>query len=427
MLKYHIQTIELLATGGAASINFNSVPQIYDDLYLVWSTRYVPSSGMTKTKIIFNGSSSNFSYLLLQGNGATTASGANTINLGGMNNGSDTTANTFSSNQMYISDYTSNLNKNYSVDAVSENNATTAYQDIWSGLWSNSAPITNIALSGDVNFAQYSSASLYGIKRGSDGQTISFPFIEGGTVTTSGAYTYHTFRSSGTLKVNRSTSVETLLVAGGGSSGTSYSGGGGAGGVLQSSGTLAVGEYSAVVGAGGAGSNGSDSSISSFVAIGGGRGADGGRNNGFAGGSGGGGGGVTSSPNTLGGAGTAGQGNNGGQGTVGISSYELSGGGGGAGAVGGNATTSVSGNGGVGTNTYSAWASATSSGASGYYAGGGAGGHWYRTSGSAGIGGGGAVDTAGTVNTGGGGGGRYLGGAGFAGGSGIVIIRYLTP
>lgn len=422
MLKYHIQTVELTST--QASISFNNIPQDYSDLVAVYSLRS-SSGGPFNIYIAFNGSTSSFSSRNLEGDASSTYSNT-TARYVGVGTGATETANTFGNGKLTILNYSGNTNKSFSADSVNESNATLAYQTLHAGLWSNTSPISSIDFTG-ATFAIGSSISLYGIKRGSDRQTLFYPALEGGTVTTSGGYTYHTFRSSGTLTVNRDVLVETLLVGGGGSSGVGYSGGGGAGGVVQSSMTLLAGRYNTIVGAGGADGNGSDSTLSSATAVGGGRGANGGRNNGFDGASGGGGGGVVSSPNTLGGTGIVGQGNNGGQGTVGISSYEVSGGGGGAGAVGGNATTSTSGNGGAGTGSYSAWASATSSGASGYYGGGGAGGHWYRTSGTAGIGGGGSVDNPGTANTGGGGGGRYLGGAALAGGSGIIIVRYLTP
>jgi hypothetical protein len=432
MLKYHIQTVEL--TSAQASISFNSIPQDFTDLYFLFSTRE-NATGYTGSYIVgsFNSTTSGYNIRILEGNGSSAASASFTsgtdARIMGVSLGSAPTANTFGSCSLHIPNYTSSSNKSYSSDSVMENNATSSTQELLNGLWSNTSPITSATFTAYFgnNWAAGTTISLYGVRRGSDGATLVSPVIEGGIVTTSGGYTYHKFTSSSSIKVNRNISVEALLVAGGGSSGNGYSGGGGAGGVLQSSVDLIAQQYEVIVGAGGISSNGSNSSFSSLQAIGGGRGADGGRNNGFDGGSGGGGGGVTSSPNTMGGLGVSGQGNNGGQGTVGISSYEVSGGGGGAGAVGGNATTSTSGNGGAGTGAYSTWASATSSGASGYYAGGGAGGHWYRASGTAGIGGGGEVGNAGTANTGGGGGGRYLGGAGFAGGSGVVIIRYLTP
>ena len=41
----------------------------------------------------------------------------------------------------------------------------------------------------------------------------------GGTITTSGSYTIHTFTSSGTFTPNRAVNLEVLIIAGGGSGG----------------------------------------------------------------------------------------------------------------------------------------------------------------------------------------------------------------
>jgi len=257
----------------------------------------------------------------------------------------------------------------------------------------------------------------------------------GGTITSSGGYTIHTFTSSGTFIPNGATNVEVLAVAGGGGGGgniaaTVGGGGGGAGGVVYTASTaVAAQSYTVTVGAGGSGGTygtsvptaGSNSSFSTITAAGGGRGGQGGVSGNLAGGDGGSGGGAGYN-SAVGSASPAGQGNNGGPGNTGTN--QPGGGGGGAGAVGGTATATVAGSGGAGS-AYSI------SGASVTYGGGG-GGSTYNggTAGSGGAGGGGAggVDgaqgAAGTANTGGGGG---AGGAtGGNGGSGIVIIRYLT-
>ena len=273
----------------------------------------------------------------------------------------------------------------------------------------------------------------------------------GGTITTVGSYTYHTFTSSGSFVVTSGTkTVEYLAVAGGGShragSHATGAGGGGAGGAIDSTFTATPQTYSIVIGAGGAGasgggngSNGSDTTVFSQTAIGGGRGAG---YSGYAASSGGSGGGGGYSP-TAGASGTTGQGYAGGSGLG--STDRVGGGGGGAGGAGGNATgsssSSVAGNGGVGIN----WKSLGT-----YYAGGGGGGAapWDeggKTAGTGGLGGGGngaratskvyLAGSAGSANTGGGAGGASVNGpsdgsgdnqAGANGGSGIVIIRYLT-
>ena len=241
-------------------------------------------------------------------------------------------------------------------------------------------------------------------------------------------------------------SVEYLIIAGGGGGGTfsNPGGGGGAGGYRssvsgQSSGgggsaetaisLIAGSAYTVTVGAGGgASTDGNNSSfagpgLTTITSAAGGKGSTG-QNAGSPGGSGGGGNYVNGSG---GGAGTANQGYAGGSGNGFSGNTYATGGGGGAGAAGqnGNLGASTSGNGGVGV-------SSNITGSSVFRAGGGGGAVYTDgTQGSGGNGGGGAggklgtVGVSGTANTGGGGGGGEQNTGAGAGGSGIVIIRYL--
>src|SRR3990167_5587984 len=215
------------------------------------------------------------------------------------------------------------------------------------------------------------------------------PIATGGTISTDGADTIHTFTSSGTFDSTGTgiTEVKVLAVGGGGGGGQSYGGGGGACGFTYDAALAHTpGSFPVTVGSGGAGGGG-----------GGGISTANGRDGGSGGGAG---------WQGTAGSGTGGQGNDGGTGTGGTPF--CTGGGGGSSAVGGSAAGSVSGSGGAGTAN-------SISGASVTYAGGG---------------GGGAADggtTAGSGGAGGGGGGGGTSGVGAAGGSGIVIIRYVTP
>jgi hypothetical protein len=260
--------------------------------------------------------------------------------------------------------------------------------------------------------------------------------VTGGTITTSGSYTIHTFTSSGTLVVTGDGTVDYLTVAGGGGggkddySGNRGGGGGGAGGYrTASSFNVSSQSYTITVGAGGApgnasnetGTNGGDSVFSTVTSTGGGGGGGhsaSANEQGSAGGSGGGG-----SNGQAGGAGTAGQGNTGG--TGGPDAPYMGAGGGGASAVGASVGSGQTAGGAGGAGTAS-----SISGSSVTYAGGGGGGGGGGSAGGAGgSGGGGAgsttsTGTSGTANTGGGGGGTR--GTPGTGGSGVVIIRYLT-
>lgn len=452
MLKYHLETIEVGAAG-ASQLTFTNIPQIYDDLEVVVSARN--SSTQEHLVISLNGSTSNFVGRYVN-NGVSTGSYARYL---GNQTRAAYTANTFGNARAVITNYRTSASKVISSETVAPNNSTTNsnWAIVFAGnRWESSAPITSLTLTSESgsNFVQYTSASLYGIKWGADGVTNGA--ASGGTITTSGGYTIHTFTGSGTFTANRNLDVEYLVVGGGGGGGNYVaSGGGGAGGyrcsvVGESSGgntsaepTLTVSSgtsYAVLVGAGGTGqngatlsANGAESSFAGIVAVGGGGGGGytGSFYNGRAGGSGGGAAYAASTP----GLGTTNQGFAGGNGIQ--NGTDGGGGGGGAGQVGQNASLNA-GNGGNGL-TSSITGTAVARG------GGGGGARYTGTTGgsagSGGLGGGGngvaasgsnATGGSGTANTGGGAGGSSSTAVpptatGANGGSGIVIIRYRTP
>ena len=290
------------------------------------------------------------------------------------------------------------------------------------------------------------------------------PVVSGGSVTTSGGQTIHTFTTSGTFSIQGGAgiTVSYLVVGGGGggpgvAGGQAGKGGGGAGGIVYRTGlTLNPGSYSATVGGGGSSgvadnygvaSAGTDSYFGPNIAEGGGYGSD--PNNSGLGGAGASSGGsaypapTVTTCNGTPNPGASGQttpapsigfGHPGGQ-----RGHHGSGGGGGAGSVGQSAAQGggpeFGGDGGNGL-SYSISGTATLYGGGG----GGGAGNYSQPRGDGGPGGGGQGGsqpqgrnaTDGQANTGGGGGGA--GGShnispatGGAGGSGIVIVSYPTP
>ena len=155
--------------GGAASMDFTSIPGTYTDLVLVISPR--ATSTTATITVAFNGSAASFTGRYLQGNAASATSTTSTTLIGTSSISTDT-ANTFGSLQLLIPNYAGSANKTFSVDTVSENNGTTAYAQIFGGMWSNTAAITQVTVS-LANFAQYSTAYLYGTLKGSGGATVS--------------------------------------------------------------------------------------------------------------------------------------------------------------------------------------------------------------------------------------------------------------
>jgi hypothetical protein len=158
---YSLISSVTVGSGGAASIDFTSIPGTYTDLLVKLSTRTNRVDVYSSVFISFNGSTANFSTRYIQGDGssAISATGTDFIFQGV---GSTATANTFSNAEIYIPNYTSSNNKSFSVDGVAETNGTTQYMNLTAGLWSQTAAITSIAFTG-MTFSQYTTAYLYGI------------------------------------------------------------------------------------------------------------------------------------------------------------------------------------------------------------------------------------------------------------------------
>lgn len=291
--------------------------------------------------------------------------------------------------------------------------------------------------------------------------TTALIYATGGTITESGGRTFHTFTTNGTFTLNYSVgTIEVALIGGGGGGGGVNGGGGGAGNAIIATATLTPDTYTVTVGAGGAGGTASSiggngtqsrfangSSSVNVRALGGGGGATTGVSGGANGGCGGGGAEGTESLGGSAGPGVI-------TGMTGVFNSATSGGfnpnpantgtagsgGGGTQSIGGNVsaiTPSDGGDGGEATLYYGTYYGGGGGGAaapSGIYGApkkGRGGGTAPPTSG--GNGSLGATSTqaeVGVANTGGGGGGGEDATAGYpgaAGGSGIVIVSYLTP
>ena len=154
----------------AATISFTSIPGTYTDLLIMGSLRNSAADTNTDTVLTFNSNTANYSARRLAGNGSSASSdtqgATNGYYFALTGEGTNWTASTFSNGSIYIPNYTSSNNKSISTDAVAENNGTAASAQLAAGLWSNSAAITSITLtSGNGNFVQYSTATLYGIKK----------------------------------------------------------------------------------------------------------------------------------------------------------------------------------------------------------------------------------------------------------------------
>jgi hypothetical protein len=162
-----------ILTSTTTSVTFSSIPATYTDLKLVASVRTAwPTDTNDQFRIRFNGDSgTNYDYLNLGGEGSGTpysdkVVGATFVANPQVNTAAST-ADTFSSVELYIPNYILSNNKSVSLEAVSEANTTLAYATLLAGLWKNTAAITSITL---LTFranglGDKSTFTLYGIKK----------------------------------------------------------------------------------------------------------------------------------------------------------------------------------------------------------------------------------------------------------------------
>lgn len=162
---YTLISSSTVGSGGAANIEFTSIPGTYTDLLLVTSLRTTTTKadGWDDTQIKINGSSASITGKQLYGTGSGT--GSNSPTAGGVfANHASMTASSFSSASLYITNYAGSNNKSFSVNSVTEQNATSALANLYAGLWSSSSAITSLGIDAiSSTFVQYSTARLYGI------------------------------------------------------------------------------------------------------------------------------------------------------------------------------------------------------------------------------------------------------------------------
>ena len=167
MATYKLINSVTVGSGGAANIEFTSIPQTYTDLLLKVTGRTNKGDLYNDISIRFNGSSSDFTTLGLVST-ATTKTSFTTSSpyVGSINDtGGTGGSNLFSNNEIYIPNYTSSNYKSvFANSAVERNNTGGNELGFYTTLWSQTAAITSITLvSVGYTLAQYSTAYLYGI------------------------------------------------------------------------------------------------------------------------------------------------------------------------------------------------------------------------------------------------------------------------
>ena len=160
----------VVGAGGLAEMEFNAIAADYTDLQILISSRYAGGGVVSFDRMYFNNSTSGTSRYL-EGDGSGRSSGTNTSGVTLSSTGSSATASTFANTSIYIPNYTSSNAKSASIDNVTENNATTVETIFWAYIDTTvTTAITSIRLLNISGYwAQYTTATLYGITAGSDG------------------------------------------------------------------------------------------------------------------------------------------------------------------------------------------------------------------------------------------------------------------
>jgi hypothetical protein len=166
-----------VGSGGATSIDFTSLPQSATDLIVVASLRGSIGVGADSIFIRFNSDTTATNYRVRSLLGEATSVYSFNLNSSQIFysiQGTAFTSNTFASSSFYIPNYSTSLSKSFSVDAVTENNSSTAGMGIQAGSWNSTSAITSVTLDWAGNsIAQHSTASLYIVTKGSGGATTS--------------------------------------------------------------------------------------------------------------------------------------------------------------------------------------------------------------------------------------------------------------
>lgn len=152
-----------VGSGGAASISFTSIPATYTDFLVKGSVRTNRSDGSDWVSITLS-SGGAYTQKTLIGDGSSAVSDSS-VPTGMVTDGNTATSNTFGSFELYLPNYTGSNAKSFSLDSISENNATGAYAQLFAGLGAGTSAVSSITFTPQygTGFVQYSTAYLYGI------------------------------------------------------------------------------------------------------------------------------------------------------------------------------------------------------------------------------------------------------------------------
>jgi hypothetical protein len=156
-----IQTVTV-PSGGYASIEFTNIPQTYRDLVIQMSSNKT-ANGINISSMYLNNTTNNGGYgFYWDSNGTGTPRNGYWLNGGPYEQG---TGSLFSSSYIFLPNYSTSRRKTWQIDTMNSSISTSNYI-AWLGQSSNTlAPVSSIKITAsDANWAQYSIATLYGIK-----------------------------------------------------------------------------------------------------------------------------------------------------------------------------------------------------------------------------------------------------------------------
>jgi len=158
-----------VGSGGAANIEFTSIPGTYQHLQIRWIGRCSDAT-TRRVRMRFNSdtTAANYSVHLIEADGAgVIASGAANYGqaIGSALGASGSLASTFVATVTDVLDYSS-TSKNKTVRALSGGDYNgTGGISLWSSGWLQTSAITSVSMYWDAgNWAQHSTAALYGVK-----------------------------------------------------------------------------------------------------------------------------------------------------------------------------------------------------------------------------------------------------------------------
>jgi len=171
MSMYHIAT-ETRTSDGYGFV-FSNIPQTFSHLRIHAKLRVTNVGAGANTVMYFNGDGgTNYRVHYMGGDGSSIFTGdfgAGQPFAGiGWSGNTAATSGLFSTHIIDIVDYTSsNFKTSRSLNGFDANNSTTNLVGIWSSLWKNTSPITQIAFNGN-SYATGSTISIYGISTPSE-------------------------------------------------------------------------------------------------------------------------------------------------------------------------------------------------------------------------------------------------------------------